>query len=130
MRIILCLLGLVILLPSYATTTVNDGSTPSRSLIGQPTTTLLQRWGKPDYQITYQNGHSIFVYNQQRYKTDTGPTPPAIGVSNTGGRPVITVSPANNPGSRPQLAIICTVSFEVNKKGIIIRVQEKGAGCD
>lgn len=68
------------------------------------------------------------------YKTVSYPAPrtqgsPAIGVNSSGGRAIITTTPP--PIEDPSnLSRACTVIYITNKKGVIIRKEVHGQGCD
>jgi hypothetical protein len=130
MRIKFGLFSLAILLSACSTTTTNYYHSSVESWRGANVNALVAQWGRPDYKVAAPGGGIMLAYRTQSYSTYAPPTSPAIGVNNTGGRPVITVAPnTNNTWNRGPLSIACNVLFKANAKGVITETQVQGTNC-
>jgi hypothetical protein len=111
--------------PNYYAPTVN-------SWRGSHISTLTQRWGTPDIQRLMSNGHSLYLYKIESYRSTTQTYSPSIGVNDTRGNAPILTSSAPNTNmtwNRGGMSLSCAVLFETNKNNIIVNTTMQGNGC-
>jgi len=120
------LIGCAILLSSCVSTMSNKDPRPSQSWNGANVNELIKYFGTPDSRISTPGGHTILVYRLPSYSTPPPPASPAIGVNNRGGRPVMIVNANTNGNPAPQPTLICTLLFEANQQGIVIKTKTQG----
>ena len=111
-----------------------------QSLVGQPSTELVARWGPPHQRMPDGHGGEIWTYFEQREWTTPGEaTTTSYGTTNASGNPFGNPSSASYSGSSSSQSTTVTVytpaqthsytvhrTFFLNSDGIIYRWAWKG----
>jgi len=99
---------------------------------GSHISTLTQRWGTPDDEITAASGNTLYVYKTASQHNTTPAYGPSFGANvSSSGAPVLTSNTPNTnmTWSRGSMTLYCTAIFEVDKNNIIISTKVQGNSC-
>ena len=130
MRLPICL-GFIILLSACATTTNNYYPQTIQSWRGGDAKALVSRWGMPDKRFAGPNGTTVYVYQSENYRANTGRFSPSVGVNfNRTGTPTMTTQPNTNFSMDRGISLNCTSMFVIdNKSGKVVSTQSQGNNC-
>lgn len=122
-------ISLAILLSSCATT-ANYYPQTVHSWQNGKATELVRAWGVPDEKVVLSNGHQVYVYKTETYKSGNATYTPQIVLAVRDGHPFLTEKPNKNFATRrPGPQVTCVTMFEADKKGTIVQTQTKGSNC-